>query len=122
MLKVEQYRGLAENLRNAANRAEAEVGRTVILSLSFPWNMYERHQDTTSIVHIYRPPDIFLTVTCNPNWQEVRENLLPSQTSSARPDLSARVFNVKPHEILNDITKKHIFGRVTAYCYNVGFH
>uniref|UniRef100_A0A0L8HXF6 Helitron helicase-like domain-containing protein n=2 Tax=Octopus bimaculoides TaxID=37653 RepID=A0A0L8HXF6_OCTBM len=74
-----------------------------------------------AIVRIYGPPDIFLTITCDPNWQEIRENLLPGQTSSDRLDLVACVFNIKLHELLNDIIKKHIFRRINAYCYTIEF-
>uniref|UniRef100_A0A0L8HR92 Helitron helicase-like domain-containing protein n=1 Tax=Octopus bimaculoides TaxID=37653 RepID=A0A0L8HR92_OCTBM len=120
-LKVEQYCGLAGHLRNAAN---AQVGYTVILPSPFqgsPRNMHECYQDTMAIVCIYDPPVIFLTITCNPNWQEIRENLLPGQTLSDRPDLVVHIFSIKLHELLNDITKKHLFGQVTAYCFTIEF-
>ena len=32
-------------------------------------------------------PDLFLTITCNPKWPEIVNNLLPGQTASDRPDL-----------------------------------
>lgn len=32
-------------------------------------------------------PDIFLTMTCNPNWKEIKNNLLPHETTLDRPDL-----------------------------------
>uniref|UniRef100_A0A0L8HQA2 Helitron helicase-like domain-containing protein n=1 Tax=Octopus bimaculoides TaxID=37653 RepID=A0A0L8HQA2_OCTBM len=100
-LKVEQYRGLTgltDHLQNVSNAANAQVGRTVTLPSSFqdsPRNKQERYQDAMAIVHIYGPPD--------------------------RPDLVARVFNIKLHELLNDITKKYLFGRVIAYLYTIGF-
>ena len=38
-----------------------------------------------------------------------------------RPDLTSRVFNLKLDELLADLTKRHILGRVTGYVYTVGF-
>uniref|UniRef100_A0A0L8GSB4 Helitron helicase-like domain-containing protein n=1 Tax=Octopus bimaculoides TaxID=37653 RepID=A0A0L8GSB4_OCTBM len=124
MLKAEQYHCLADHLQNAANAANAQVGSTVTLPSSFQSslkNMQERYQDVMDIGGIYGPPDIILTITCNPKCQEIREKSLPGQSSSERPDLVARVFNIKLHELLNDIIKKHIFGRVTGYCYTIEF-
>ena len=46
-------------------------------------------------------PDIFVTVTCNPNWKKIQENLLPSQQVSDRPDLCAQVFHLKKNALLD---------------------
>jgi hypothetical protein len=33
--------------------------------------MKKRHMDAMALVQTYGKPDIFLTMTCNPNWQEI---------------------------------------------------
>ena len=38
-----------------------------------------------------------------------------------RPDLTSRVFKLKLDELLTDLTKRHILGRVTGYMYTVEF-
>ena len=36
-----------------------------------------------------------LTTTTNPNWAEIKDNLLPGQDSHDRPDIVSRVFRLK---------------------------
>ncbi len=60
-------------------------------------------------------PDIFLTMTCNPNWPEIRTSLLPGQSSQDRPNLCARVFDLKLKAVMEAVIKDKIFGEVLAY-------
>jgi hypothetical protein len=39
--------------------------------------MKNRQMDAMALVQAYGKPDIFLTMTFNPNWQEILDNLLP---------------------------------------------
>jgi hypothetical protein len=49
--------------------------------------------------------DVFLTFTCNPNWQEIIAELEPNQIASDRPDLVARVFQMKVKAFLKGVAK-----------------
>ena len=60
-------------------------------------------------------------MTCNPNWAEIIQELLPGQTPANRPDLVARVFKLKKEELINNIYKNGIFGQVVAYVYTIEF-
>jgi hypothetical protein len=40
-------------------------------------------------------PDLFITITTNPNCREIQENLRPGEKYTDRPDLVARVFKLK---------------------------
>ena len=60
-------------------------------------------------------PYIFLTMTCNPNWQELHDALFPGQTPHDRPDLVARVFRAKLE------TMKEMLGGLRAYIYVAEF-
>ena len=51
----------------------------------------------------------FLTVTANPQWPEVQNELLNNQTALDRPDLLCRVFQEKLCSILKDLNNG-IFG------------
>jgi len=63
-------------------------------------------------------PDLFLTFTCNPKWPEISRILKTSKLSpSDRPYIIARVFRIKFDQLLSDLTKKHILGRVIACKY-----
>ena len=65
-------------------------------------------------------PDLFITVTCNPNWPEIRENI-GSLSPADRPDMVARVFHLKLKALMRDITTNQVFGRHTAFCYTIEF-
>ena len=73
-----------------------------------------------AVVQLYGKPDLFITFTCNPKWHEIRDNLNGS-TPQGRPDLIARVFNLKLRALIEDIYKHNIFGRATCYIYTVEF-
>jgi hypothetical protein len=75
--------------------------------------------DAMALVQTYGKPDIFLTMTCNPNWQEIVENLLPGQTLQDRLDLVAHVFRAKLETMKEMLLKHHILGVVKAHVYVV---
>ena len=60
-------------------------------------------------------------MTCNPNWHEIRASLPKGQKVEDRPDLVARVFNMKLGELLDDLFKKQIFGKVVARLHVIEF-
>ena len=66
-------------------------------------------------------PEIFLTMTCNPNWQELQDALLPGQTPHDRPDIVARVFSAKLKTMKEMLTNKHILDGLKAYIHVVEF-
>ena len=67
-----------------------------------------------AIVRALGRPTYFVTFTCNPDWPEIRAALLPGQDAQSRPDLVARVFGQKLRALLEDLTKRGIFGRCVA--------
>lgn len=73
-------------------------------------------QDGMARVRTCGNPDIFLTMTCNPNWPEIKEALLPGQSSADRPDIVARVFRQKLAALKHLILNKDLFGTPVAYC------
>ena len=81
--------------------------------------MKGRHMDAMALVQTYGKPDIFLTMTCNPSWEEILNELLPGQTPQDRPDLVARVFRAKLETMKEMLFKKHILGVVVAHVYVV---
>ena len=83
--------------------------------------MQQLYQDSMAIVREYGKPDLFVTVTCNPNWPEIVDELLPNQQANDRPDLVARVFKLKLKSITHDLFFKGILGRVIAHVYVIEF-
>ena len=60
-------------------------------------------------------PNLFITLTCNPNWPEIRRLLMPLNLKATdRPDILSRVFKLKYEQMLSDLTKNHLLGKVVA--------
>jgi hypothetical protein len=114
--RADCYQGLTDSfVQNATGK---NIGRRVILPSTFtgsPRQMNQLFQDSLAIVRNYGKPDIFITVTRNPHWKEIANELLPGQKPEDRPDIVVRVFNMKLKEIMRDIVNNAIFGKVTAY-------
>ncbi|KAG3121359.1 hypothetical protein PI125_g344 [Phytophthora idaei] len=101
-----------------------DTGIHTILSSKFPGGvcyMRQQYYDSMAIVRQFGKPDLFITVTTNPKCPEIQNNLLPGQTASDRPDIVARVFNMKLKAILEDITTNRVFGDILAYVYVIEF-
>jgi hypothetical protein len=73
--------------------------------------MAQNYRDSMSTVRRFSKPDLFIiSFTYNPKWPEITRELFNNQLASDRPSLCARIFNlIKLKELLDDITKKHIF-------------
>uniref|UniRef100_A0A914Z7M8 Helitron helicase-like domain-containing protein n=1 Tax=Panagrolaimus superbus TaxID=310955 RepID=A0A914Z7M8_9BILA len=74
------------------------IGTKIILPSTHtgsPRFMEQIYQDAMALVRKLGKPDLFITITCNPNSREILENLLHGQTPADRPDLVARVFKQK---------------------------
>ena len=123
-IKADTYQGLHDYMERSANDINGQVGKTIILPSTFigsPRHMQQCYQDAMAIINRKGKPDIFLTMTCNPRWPEIVENLLPHQQASDRPDIVARVFHLKKERLLDLIIKKKFFGEVAAYVYVIEF-
>ena len=83
--------------------------------------MFEIFQDSMAITRFYQHADIFLTMTANPNWPEIREALLPNQKAIDRPDIIARVFELKRRSLMNEIKIRNVFGNNVAHVFTVEF-
>ncbi|XP_071914091.1 uncharacterized protein [Coffea arabica] len=102
----------------------SKVGRRIYLPASFVGGLRDirrRYLDAMALVQKYGKPDIFLTMTCNPMWPEIQENLKYKEKPQDRPDLLARMFRAKFEMLKAEIVTKKIFGDVAAYVYVIEF-
>ena len=72
------------------------------------------------MAHLLRP-NCFVTFACNPNRPEVKPEVESRQSSSDRPDLTARVFNLKLNALMHDLVHKHVLGKVIGHIHVVKF-
>jgi hypothetical protein len=117
-LCADKYTNVSEALNNRAAENDAVIGKKIILPSSItgtPRWQIEQYQDAMTIVTRTGKPDLFVTVTCNPEWEEIQQNLLNNQKSNDRPDIIARCFNLIKKALLDEIIDCGIFGRSIAH-------
>ena len=115
MIKAEKYKGLLDAFDNGDITA---AGRRIILppSVTYSPRWYtEKNQDAMAITRKEGKPDLFITFTCNPLWPEIQESLNAGETAFDRPDICARVFNMKVKNLMTDIIEDEILGKPVAH-------
>lgn len=116
-LRAELYRGLTDAvLRGETNAATA--GKRIVLPSTFTGSaryLFQNYQDAMAICRWCGYPDLFITFTCNQKWPELtrvlsKHGLKPED----RPGLLSRIFKMKLDEMIKDIKKGGVFGKVKA--------
>ncbi|XP_042941189.1 uncharacterized protein LOC122275912 [Carya illinoinensis] len=118
-IRSKLYQGIVDSI-NVGETNASRIGKRIILPSSFIGglrDMQKRYMEAMTLVQRYGKPDIFLTITCNPNWKEISAELKPHEETQNRPDLIARVFKAKLEELKDQLFKREIFGKVSAYVY-----
>ena len=115
-IRAELYQGILDSITEGETSA-AKVGCRVILPPSFvggPRDMKRRFLNALTLVQRYGKPDLFITMTCNPKWPEIQEQLQVGELAENRPDLVARIFRAKLVQLSKLIMKGNILGPVAA--------
>ena len=119
-LRADNYANLHDNL--ILNDGDPRnVGQRVILPATFtggPRWMHAKQADAMAYVRRFGCPDYFITMTCNPKWKEITDNLLQGQQPHDRPDLIAKVFNQKL-KCLMTVLKNGGLGQLQAFLYTI---
>ncbi|KAG3090755.1 hypothetical protein PC121_g3977 [Phytophthora cactorum] len=109
--------------RQRDNHFLNQIGKRVIFPSSYsggPRSMDKSYQDSMTIVREYGILDAFVTMTCNPAWEEIMEKIPDGQTAQDRPDIVTRVWKLKLGSELKDLDEG-VLGRVHARIYVVEF-
>lgn len=112
--------GLYINVVDSINKGDTDatkIGKWIVLPSSFTGSqrdMQQNYQDCIDICRTCGSPDLFITFTCNPKWPEIKEycDKIPHTSAEDRPDVLARVFKIKLDLLLEDLTDKHVLGKV----------
>ncbi|XP_021975230.1 uncharacterized protein LOC110870352 [Helianthus annuus] len=85
--------------------------------------MYKHYQDALAICRVHGNPEYFITFTCNVKWPEIVRYLAqyPSLRAQDRPDIIARVFQIKVVSLINFLKTRKPFGQVAADLYTIEF-
>uniref|UniRef100_A0A0R0EHY4 ATP-dependent DNA helicase n=1 Tax=Glycine max TaxID=3847 RepID=A0A0R0EHY4_SOYBN len=124
MIEVDKYCSLQTSLDAGSSKGSSK-GKRVILPSTFvgsPRYMDQLYFDGMAICSHVGFPNLFITLTCNPNWPKIRRVLAPLNLKATdRPDLISRVFRLKYEQMLFDLTKKHLLEKVVAYMHTIEF-
>lgn len=113
----------ADNLTTDDINVE-RLGRRVVLPSSYTGGdryMQQRYQNAMAINRYLHKPTLFITMTANPGWPEITQELLPGQTALDWPDLVARVFHLKVQFFLDDLKKTQIFVQYAGSVYTIEY-
>ena len=83
-LQVAMLSGLEDTISSSNDQVDfTQLGEQIILPSSYiggPRDMHQQYLDGMVIACYFKKIDIFLTMTANPNWPEIVQELLPGQT------------------------------------------
>ena len=124
-LRAEFYQGIADAVAGEDVGNTRHLGRRIILPSSHigsARHMHQLCQDTLAIVRRMGTPDLFITMTMNPQWPEIIKSLLPGQHAvNDRPDLVAQVFYLKFLSMMADLLKENVLGQIVGVIYTIEF-
>ncbi|XP_074375245.1 uncharacterized protein LOC141717019 [Apium graveolens] len=124
-LRSDLYMNIRDSLQTGDSDSN-NLGKSFILPARFVGSrryMQQNFQDALAVCRYIGHPDIFLTMTTNPLWDEIIQMMkhIPQCSPQNSPDMIARVFNLKLDQIVDDIKKKNYFGVCLAVMYVVKF-
>ena len=123
-LRAEVYRGLADAVAADPDVDGQNLGRRTILPSSFTGStrfIIQNLQDALAINLHFGGANLFLTMTADPNWPEIRAELLPGQTPADRPDLVTCVFRAKMAKLHDDLHTHGVIGKTVARVWVIEF-
>nr|VDD48462.1 unnamed protein product [Brassica oleracea] len=118
VLRAELYSNFCDAVGKGDTDART-VGKRFILPPSFtggPRYLIEKYHDAMAICRQFGNPDLFITMTANPNWKEIKDHLAAygGDSPNDRPDIECRVFKMKLDQLLDDFKKGTFFAPYTA--------
>ncbi|XP_022032445.1 uncharacterized protein LOC110933536 [Helianthus annuus] len=105
-LRTQNLKNLNATVESGENNASSS-GKPILLPSSFTGGsryMMQKYLDAMAICKSVGYPDLFITVTCNPNWPEIY-----------------RLFKCKLDHLIKDFKKDKFFGDIQAVMYTVEF-
>ena len=121
-IRADTYKEIKE--MKARGATAAMIGKCVILPSSHPGSprqMRQLYEDAMASIRVRGKPDYFLTMTCNPDWPEIQQELRHGQKAQDRPDLCARVFNMKFEQLKKDIMEHEVLGKCTLFIHTIEY-
>ncbi|XP_013709420.1 uncharacterized protein LOC106413133 [Brassica napus] len=113
ILRAELYSNVLDVVSKGDTDAKI-IGQRFILPPSFIGGLrylVEKYHDAMVICREYGNPYLFITMTANPNWSEIKEHLekYSGDSPNDRPDIKCRVFKMKLDQLLKDFKSGTFF-------------
>ncbi len=67
-----------------------------------------------ALIKKFGKPNLFITMTCNPNWPEILHELRPGEEANDHYDLTSRVLNMKLNALFKYLLQIAVLGTVMA--------
>ncbi|GMG25363.1 unnamed protein product [Ambrosiozyma monospora] len=100
-----------------------EIGQAVVLPSSHTGsvrNMRDHFFNSMVLVREFGSPSFFITMTCNPRWPDIINNIPRGQNATDRPDIVARVFKKKLDALIAELTN-NAMGTYRGRCWVVEY-
>ncbi|CAN6985587.1 unnamed protein product, partial [Brassica oleracea var. botrytis] len=125
VLRAELY----SNVLDAVSKGDTDakvIGQRFILPPSFtggPRYLVEKYHDAMAICREYGNPDLFITMTANPNWIEIKEHLerYGGDSPNDRPDIECQVCKMNLDQLLKAFKKGTFFKPYTGALHRMEF-
>ncbi|KAL8115589.1 hypothetical protein AgCh_022185 [Apium graveolens] len=113
-IRNELYSHICDSVRRGDVDA-SNTGKGVILPAGVVGSkryMQQNFQDALAVCRHVGHPDIFLTMTSNPFWDEIQKMMVfvPGCITANCPDIVSRLFRLKLEQLMTDIKSKAYFG------------
>ena len=121
-LRADLYRGLADAAIHGADLHD--VGRPTILPSTFiggPRQMWKLYHDAMAIVRYCDKPDLFITMTCNPQWIELLDCSVSRSNGAGQARLDRTSVQAEVGCFTQDLIDHEAFGKVAGYLYTIEF-
>ncbi|XP_072054369.1 uncharacterized protein [Arachis hypogaea] len=101
------------------------TGQRIILPKSFTGGsryMFNNCKDAFVICKYARYPSYFITMTCDPEWNEIKREVTPQGLHAEdRSDILCRIFKLKVDKLIRALKKGTFFGKIIGYCLTIEF-
>ncbi|CAN7056543.1 unnamed protein product, partial [Brassica oleracea var. botrytis] len=125
ILRAELYSNVLDAVSKGDTNANV-IGQRFILPPSFtggPRYLVEKYHDAMAICREFGNPDLFITMTANPNWIEIKEHIgkYGGDSPNDRPDIECRIFKMKLDQLLKDFKAGTFFKPYKAALHQIEF-
>ncbi|XP_074327791.1 uncharacterized protein LOC141665703 [Apium graveolens] len=125
VIRSDLYRSIRDSVAKG-DTDPCNKGKNVILPATHTGSqryMNQYFKDSLAICRTIGHPSLFLTMTCNTQWPEIKSMMehFPGVDVADKPDVIARVFKLKLDQLLDLIKKKNYFGKCIGVMYVIEF-